>query len=63
MTLETEDYQEGGNNGTVLKFPNRAKWGEITLRKGMTRGTELFDWYYGFTQGVDQAQGRPHHPA
>ncbi len=52
MTLETEDYEEGGNNGTVLKFPKRAKWGEITLRKGITRKTELFDWYYGFTQGV-----------
>jgi phage tail-like protein len=52
MTLETEDYPEGGNNGTVLKFPKRSKWGEITLRKGITRRTELFDWYYGFTQGV-----------
>lgn len=52
MTLETEDYEEGGNNGTVLKFPKRAKWGEITLKKGITKKTDLFDWYYGFTQGV-----------
>lgn len=52
MTLETEDYEEGGNNGTVLKFPKRTKWGEITLKKGITRKTDLFDWYYGFTQGI-----------
>lgn len=52
MTLETEDYEEGGNNGTVLKFPKRAKWGEITLKKGLTRKTDLFDWYYAFTQGI-----------
>lgn len=52
MTLDTEDYEEGGNNGTVLKFPKRHKWGDITLRKGVTRNQELFDWYYAFTQGV-----------
>lgn len=51
MTLETEDYPEGGNNGTVLKFPKRAKWSEITLKKGITRNSDLFDWYYAFTQG------------
>ena len=61
MTLETEDYKEGGNNGTVLKFPKRAKCGEITLRKGRSRRTELFDWYYGFTQGVGQTQGWADH--
>ena len=52
MTLETEDHPEGGNNGTLLRFPKRARWGDITLKKGVTRRTELFDWYYGFTQGI-----------
>jgi phage tail-like protein len=52
MTLETEDYPEGGNNGTLLRFPKRSRWGDITLKKGLTRRTELFDWYYAFTQGV-----------
>jgi phage tail-like protein len=52
MTMDTEDYEEGGNNGTVLRFPKRHKWGDITLRKGLTRDQSLFDWYYGFTQGV-----------
>ena len=52
MTLDTEDYEEGGNNGTVLKFPKRHKWGDITLSRGLTRNQELFDWYYAFTQGI-----------
>ena len=51
MTLETEDYPEGGNNGTVLKFAKRMKYGEITLKKGQTTRTDLMDWCYGFTQG------------
>lgn len=51
MSLELEEYSEGGNNGTVLKFPKRAKWGDLTLKRGLTKNTALFDWYYGFTQG------------
>lgn len=54
MTFETHDYEEGGNNGTVLRFPKRHKWADITLRKGLTRNQELFDWYYAFTQGIVQ---------
>lgn len=52
FTMDTEDYEEGGNNGTVLRFPKRHKWGDITLRKGITRNQDLFNWYYAFTQGV-----------
>lgn len=52
MTLETEDFMEGGLNGTVLKFPKRVKYGEITLKRGLTKRTELFDWCAGFAQGV-----------
>lgn len=52
MTLETDDFNEGGRNGAVLKFPKRVRYGEITLRRGVTKNTELFDWFYGFTQGT-----------
>jgi phage tail-like protein len=54
MSLETDDYNEGGNNGTVLKFPKRMKYSEIVLKKGQTRRTDLMDWCYGFTQGIAQ---------
>jgi phage tail-like protein len=51
MTLETDDCIEGGRNGAVLKFPKRVRHGEITLRKGVTKNTELFDWFAGFMLG------------
>ncbi|BDI05904.1 phage tail protein [Sphaerotilus microaerophilus] len=52
MSLETEDWNEGGNNGQVLKFPKRVKYGEITLKRGVTRSPALFDWLGGFAHGI-----------
>lgn len=52
MSMEVEDVNEGGNNGLVLKFPKRVKYGEITLKKGITRRTDLHDWLGGFAQGI-----------
>lgn len=52
MSLKTEDYREGGNNGTVLHFPTRVEWGTITLKKGITGTTTLWDWHYGFVEGT-----------
>lgn len=54
MSLKIEDYNEGGNNGAVLKFPTRVTWSNITLKKGVGSGTALWDWHYGFVTG----QGR-----
>lgn len=51
MSLETEDYQEGGRNGGALKFPTRVKWQNLTLKKGVGAGTALWDWHYGFVEG------------
>lgn len=51
MELETESYNEGGNNGRVLMFPTRVKWSHIRLRRGMAVGAELWNWHYGFVEG------------
>jgi phage tail-like protein len=51
MSLDVESYEEGGNNGTVLKFPTRVKWEKLVLKKGLTRGTALWEWFYGFVEG------------
>lgn len=51
MTLEVEEYQAGGMNGTVLKFPTRMQWGKLVLKKGVLKSTELWDWIYGFVEG------------
>ena len=51
MSLKTEDYNEGGNNGLVLKFATRVQWTNIVLKKGIGAGTALWDWHYGFVEG------------
>ena len=54
MSLQVEDFKEGGNNGGLLKFPTRVTWSNITLKKGIGAGTALWDWHYGFVQGTGQ---------
>ena len=52
MSMEPEEYKEGGRNGAVLRFPNRVTWANLTLKKGAGLGTELWDWHYGFVIGA-----------
>ena len=52
MTLDVEDYAEGGRNGNTLKFPTRTKWSNITLKKGLAPGLDLWNWHYGFVEGL-----------
>src|SRR5260370_5167105 len=51
MSLDIEEYKEGGRNGEILKFPTRVKWSNITLKRGIGSSTTLWDWHYGFVQG------------
>ncbi|MDM0109623.1 phage tail protein [Variovorax sp. J22R24] len=51
MSMKTEDYNEGGNNGAVLKFPGRVSFGNLTLKKGQGTSSALWDWHYGFVVG------------
>jgi phage tail-like protein len=50
-SLKVEEYGEGGNNGTLLKFPGRMSWGNLTLKRGVAANTSLWDWAYGFVEG------------
>jgi phage tail-like protein len=52
MSMKVEEYLEGGNNGTVLKFPGRVSFGNITLKRGLASNTSLWDWHYGFVRGT-----------
>ncbi len=51
MSLDIEEIEEGGHNGTSLNFPTRVKWSNITLKTGVGAGTALWDWHYGFAEG------------
>jgi phage tail-like protein len=51
MNMQPEEYREGGRNDAVLKFPNRITWSNLTLKRGMTFDTDLWDWHYSFVEG------------
>lgn len=46
-----EEYNEGGRNSEVLKFPGRVSWNNIVLKRGVTSNTDLWNWYYSFVEG------------
>lgn len=52
MSLDVEEYREGGRNGEALQFPSRVRWSKITLKKGLGTSTALWDWHYGFVTGT-----------
>jgi phage tail-like protein len=51
LTIQPEEYKEGGNNGGSLKFASRATWANVTLKHGITGSTELWDWHFSFIEG------------
>ena len=52
MSMQPEEYKEGGRNGAVLKFPSRVTWANLTLKRGAALSPELWNWHYGFVVGA-----------
>lgn len=50
-TMEVHEYKEGGVNDRVHKFPTRATFSNITLKRGMGLTDDLWRWHYNFIQG------------
>jgi phage tail-like protein len=50
-TIEVEEYKEGGNNGSALKFPTRGRTTPIVLKRGVTVNDDLWAWHNGFVLG------------
>jgi phage tail-like protein len=51
LAMQPEEYREGGNNAAVLKFAGRATWSNVTLKRGVSPNTELWDWHFSFIEG------------
>ena len=51
MSMDIEEYKEGGNNGTILRFPTRVKWANLHLKRGLAVAEDLWLWHFGFVQG------------
>ncbi len=44
LQVGVEEYQEGGQNGYVHKFPGRITWPHIVMKSGVTNSDALFQW-------------------
>src|SRR5690348_13222906 len=50
---ETQDYNEGGLNTYVHKFPTRTKQSNLVLKRGIVDRV-MWNWYWDLTQGLVQ---------
>lgn len=50
-SLAIEEYKEGGVNDRVHKFPSRSSFSNITLKRGVGFGEDLWLWYEAFLNG------------
>lgn len=50
-TLEVMEYQEGGVNDRVHKFPTRMSFGAVTLKRGVTLDPLLRAWHQQVLRG------------
>lgn len=52
MSMEITKKFQGGQHGQQLIFPNHLAWGNITLKKGVSRIFQTgWDWLYAFGDG------------
>lgn len=42
--ISTEELKEGGLNGFSYKLPTQAKYGNLTLKRGMLLDSKVVDW-------------------
>ncbi len=52
-SVEIIDYREGSELGT-RKLPGIRKFGNLTLKRGVTTSNELFDWWKSVSDGNTQ---------
>lgn len=49
--IEAIEYREGDDRGAARKLPGRVSYGDVVLRRGLTGGTELYDWWSAVRDG------------
>ncbi|HYR11132.1 MAG TPA: phage tail protein [Longimicrobium sp.] len=52
ITVDPIDYREGNEPTHVRKLPGLTKYGNVTLKWGITDSTELFDWHRRIVDGT-----------
>lgn len=54
METDVVEYREGSDTATVRKLPGLRKYGNITLKRGYTLNTELWDWRQTVIDGATE---------
>jgi phage tail-like protein len=44
LEVATEDVPEGGENRYVQRYPGRAKYGDLVLKRGLLKHSEVWHW-------------------
>jgi phage tail-like protein len=52
VTVEPVEYREGGQVTSMRKLPGKPKFGNITLKRGLTDSAELYEWFRDVSTGV-----------
>jgi phage tail-like protein len=50
-SIEVIEYREGNENTTPRKLPGLTKYGNITLKTGVTASMDLYNWIKDCTEG------------
>jgi phage tail-like protein len=50
-SLDIQEYKEGGVNDRVHKFPTRSSFANVSLKRGVGFGEDLWLWYEEFLNG------------
>lgn len=45
MTMEVKTIREGGNNSRQIRLTGPLAYGQLVLKRGMTRDRNLWDWF------------------
>ena len=53
MELEEETHNEGGENRFIHKFPGRARFGDLVLKRGLLTGSAVRAWCEAAIQDLD----------
>jgi phage tail-like protein len=54
-TVDVFEYKEGGLNDYSHKLPGRTSYTNITLKRGLTDSTEMWDWVSSFISAKDKS--------
>jgi phage tail-like protein len=50
MTMEVKTLREGGNNDRQIRLPGALAFGQLSLKRGMTKDRILWDWFENVIQ-------------